>query len=463
MALIYAVAVPSKARKSLEYVVLVSALISLLLLGYLHVTFIRNPVSCLSTEVEKEWPRIDGVLRVSIKQSRSWDLHHHHHHDDDEETSTTEDLHRHLFMPESITEDDNHKDHQSSSSSSSFSWRNYSLSSMESSSSSKKKKNINNKDMTSQVVNLNLKSSSEYFYVIYEYSLEYGLLRLSSDSRARLGIRVFDVALDPEADACFGDSFSRVLLKYILGYDDVVMSSLKSLAEKEDNKGFVRNVLTGDQYRFVSLVMSRSSYFAAAFVMILFTICISMLLRYSHAQVFFFVAQLMQMLESNPAESSSSAFPFAPLLTVILALVGMEAVMSDFFNDTTTAFYVILIVWEADQFDCLCCHSSLSRKHWLKFFFLYHLFFYAYDYRFNGQYSSLALLSSWLLIQHSMLWFFHEYELPEILRLQNLLQTNVGQEEEEEEQRRRRQENGQEDATRQQQQHRPQEQEVIVE
>jgi len=34
-----------------------------------------------------------------------------------------------------------------------------------------------------------------------------------------------------------------------------------------------------------------------------------------------------------------------------------------------------------------------------RFFFLYHFAFYAYHYRFNGQYSSLALVTSWLFIQ----------------------------------------------------------------
>ena len=30
--------------------------------------------------------------------------------------------------------------------------------------------------------------------------------------------------------------------------------------------------------------------------------------------------------------------------------LGMEAIMSEFFNDTTTAFYIILIVWVADNY-----------------------------------------------------------------------------------------------------------------
>ncbi|RLU15390.1 hypothetical protein DMN91_012384 [Ooceraea biroi] len=39
--------------------------------------------------------------------------------------------------------------------------------------------------------------------------------------------------------------------------------------------------------------------------------------------------------------------------------------MSEFFNDTTTAFYIILIVWLADQYDAICCHTALTRRHWL--------------------------------------------------------------------------------------------------
>lgn len=263
---------------------------------------------------------------------------------------------------------------------------------------------------------------------IVEYSLEYGFLRLSAATRQRLNIPVHVVTLDPHEDKCFGDSFSRFILKEFLGYDDILMASVKVLAEQEDNKGYLRNVITGEHYRFVSMWwMSRSSYFAPFFIMILFTLTISMLLRYSHHQIFVFIVDLLQMLEFNiPVR-----FPAAPLLTVILALVGMEAIMSEFFNDTTTAFYIILVVWFADQYDAVCCHTSVTKRHWLRFFFLYHFSFYAYHYRFNGQYSSLSLFTSWLFIQHSMIYFFHHYELPVIIQQaqlqQIILQTRDGQ------------------------------------
>lgn len=43
-----------------------------------------------------------------------------------------------------------------------------------------------------------------------------------------------------------------------------------------------------------------------------------MLLRFSHHQIFLFIVDLLQMFELN----QPLIFPVAPLLTVILALVG---------------------------------------------------------------------------------------------------------------------------------------------
>lgn len=164
---------------------------------------------------------------------------------------------------------------------------------------------------------------------IVEYSLEYGFLRLSQSTRQRLNIPVMVVTLgkisslspclrvsvsstcpvcvplppDPVKDECFGDSFSRFLLDEFLGYDDILMSSVKALAENEENKGqarshrsrppprlafalggahdepnitwllfpgFLRNVVSGEHYRFVSMWMARTSYLAAFVIMVIF-------------------------------------------------------------------------------------------------------------------------------------------------------------------------------------------------
>ncbi|XP_032069352.1 membralin isoform X2 [Thamnophis elegans] len=420
MAVTYARLFPPSFRRIFEFFILLKALFVLFILAYIHISFSRSPINCLE-HVRDKWPR-DGILRVEIQRNSSRNpvflqfceserfpgmviepaVGEEEEEEEEEEEMTVE-----MFQNSSIKFNLDiepkifHKATRLSNA--------HVLSPNE-----------------SQEFSFGSEPSSKVWpqeeYIV-EYSFEYGFLRLSQSTRQRLSIPVMVVTLDPTRDQCFGDRFSRLLLDEFLGYDDILMSSVKALAENEENKGFLRNVVSGEHYRFISMWMARTSYVAAFVIMVIFTLSVSMLLRYSHHQIFVFIVDLLQMLEMN----MTIAFPAAPLLTVILALVGMEAIMSEFFNDTTTAFYIILIVWLADQYDAICCHTNTSKRHWLRFFYLYHFAFYAYHYRFNGQYSSLALVTSWLFIQHSMIYFFHHYELPAILqqiRIQEMLLQN---------------------------------------
>ncbi|NXF38928.1 MBRL protein, partial [Nyctibius bracteatus] len=421
MAVTYARLFPPSFRRVFEFFVLLKALFVLFILAYIHIAFSRSPINCLE-HVRDKWPR-DGILRVEIQRNSSRApiflqfcgvekfpgvvVESTAEEEEEEEEEMTVDMFENSSIKFELDIEPKVFLKPSRVSSTEALAHNES------------------QEFSFSEAAAKVWPQEEY---IVEYSLEYGFLRLSQSTRQRLSIPVMVVTLDPTRDQCFGDRFSRLLLDEFLGYDDILMSSVKALAENEENKGFLRNVVSGEHYRFVSMWMARTSYLAAFVIMVIFTLSVSMLLRYSHHQIFVFIVDLLQMLEMN----MTIAFPAAPLLTVILALVGMEAIMSEFFNDTTTAFYIILIVWLADQYDAICCHTNTSKRHWLRFFYLYHFAFYAYHYRFNGQYSSLALVTSWLFIQHSMIYFFHHYELPAILqqiRIQEMLLQNqqVGQ------------------------------------
>ncbi|KAM6107388.1 membralin [Pterocles gutturalis] len=439
MAVTYARLFPPSFRRVFEFFILLKALFVLFILAYIHIAFSRSPVNCLE-HVRDKWPR-DGILRVEIQRNSSrapiflqfcgvdkfpgMVVESTAEEEEEEEEELTMDMFENssikfeldiepkVFLKPSRASSTEALTHNESQE---FSFSEAATKGMQ-----PLRETVSEFEMLARAV----WPQEEY---IVEYSVEYGFLRLSQSTRQRLSIPVMVVTLDPTRDQCFGDRFSRLLLDEFLGYDDILMSSVKALAENEENKGFLRNVVSGEHYRFVSMWMARTSYLAAFVIMVIFTLSVSMLLRYSHHQIFVFIVDLLQMLEMN----MTIAFPAAPLLTVILALVGMEAIMSEFFNDTTTAFYIILIVWLADQYDAICCHTNTSKRHWLRFFYLYHFAFYAYHYRFNGQYSSLALVTSWLFIQHSMIYFFHHYELPAILqqiRIQEMLLQNqqVGQ------------------------------------
>ncbi|XP_027025659.2 membralin isoform X2 [Tachysurus fulvidraco] len=424
MAVTYSRLFPPSFRRVFEFFVLLKALFVLFILAYIHIAFSRSPINCLE-HVREKWPR-DGILRVEIQRNSSRAPIFLQFYETEgfqglvkEPNGDTEDISRIPVHQEDEDEEEMTVDMFDNSSVRFELDIEPQLKPLVSNGAPGSGSN-DTQDLSFTQAPSKVWPQEEY---IVEYSLEYGFLRLSQTTRQRLNIPVMVVTLDPVKDQCFGDGFSRFLLDEFLGYDDILMSSVKALAENEENKGFLRNVVSGEHYRFVSMWMARTSYLAAFVIMVIFTLSVSMLLRYSHHQIFVFIVDLLQMLEMN----MTIAFPAAPLLTVILALVGMEAIMSEFFNDTTTAFYIILIVWLADQYDAICCHTNTSKRHWLRFFYLYHFAFYAYHYRFNGQYSSLALVTSWLFIQHSMIYFFHHYELPAILqqiRIQEMLLQN---------------------------------------
>ncbi|XP_061720495.1 membralin isoform X1 [Cydia pomonella] len=470
-AVAYARTFPRPVRRFFEFLVLLKAIVAFFVLAYIHIAFSRTPTTCLN-HVKDSWPR-DGILRVEILRNPAHDYTIEQSYakenklkKDNDDTPTLGILATEGFI--NIESSTNHKINRDEFLADGTDFGNLTAIRHESDVGLQeriletayikpKSENVDSDpdpddaDLNATIVSgedvepsssiwdgimglvedldrdkileesldegASNDSAKDDDYIL-EYSLEYGFLRLSPNARLRLKIPVKIVTLDPSKDECFGDPFSRFVLDEFLGYDDLLMASIKSLAEQEDNKGYLRNVITGEHYRFVSMLTARSSYIAAFFIMLVFTVSISMLLRYAHHQIFVFIVDLLQMLEFNVTVS----FPAAPLLTVILALVGMEAIMSEFFNDTTTAFYIILIVWIADQYDAICCHTAIAKRHWLRFFYLYHFSFYAYHYRFNGQYSSLALVTSWLFIQHSMLYFFHHYELPVILQQAQLQQ-----------------------------------------
>uniref|UniRef100_A0A8K9XCT8 Transmembrane protein 259 n=1 Tax=Oncorhynchus mykiss TaxID=8022 RepID=A0A8K9XCT8_ONCMY len=422
MAVTYARLFPPSFRRIFEFFVLLKALFVLFILAYIHIAFSRSPINCLE-HVREKWPR-DGILRVEIQRNSSrapiflqfYDTDGFQGLEEDEEEEMTLEM----FDNSSVQfELDIEPRLKPSLSGIGLGGGGLNDSQDLSFSQSPTKGMQPLRETVSEIEMLTRAVWPQEEYIV-EYSLEYGFLRLSQTTRQRLNIPVMVVTLDPMKDQCFGDGFSRFLLDEFLGYDDILMSSVKALAENEENKGFLRNVVSGEHYRFVSMWMARTSYLAAFVIMVIFTLSVSMLLRYSHHQIFVFIG-----------ENTHTQTPLVALKDTLRA-ARMEAIMSEFFNDTTTAFYIILIVWLADQYDAICCHTNTSKRHWLRFFYLYHFAFYAYHYRFNGQYSSLALVTSWLFIQHSMIYFFHHYELPAILqqiRIQEMLLQNqqVGQ------------------------------------
>ncbi|CAF4583339.1 unnamed protein product, partial [Rotaria sp. Silwood2] len=371
IAVLYARTIRKHIRRLGETAIRVMAIICMILLIYLHVVFNQKRVTCLS-HLHDHWPR-QGVLRVelffesppegyNLQQSYAKEFQYSHFYNYDENqlnqsiSKQNEGILPVIEIPIEPLESDLLKE----------SYPNMSINSSLLTSIDYSSKSImkNEAIETAQIIDDNYLSESQdnhdneslfdYLFnfdwikqllieehYILEYSIEYGFLRLSPETRQRLNIEVLLVTLDVTNNTGFGNGLSRFMLDQFLGYQEIFMSSIKQLAEKETHKGYVRNVMTNDHFRFVSIWQNRRlwTYLVALCIMIVFTVSISMLLRYSHFQIFLFIT--------------------APLLTVILALIGMEAIMWEFSSDASTgnefliniiiviffslAFYIILI------------------------------------------------------------------------------------------------------------------------
>jgi len=456
----YVINFKPKTRRLIEFFALLNALLVFFFLAYIHITFVRSSSYCLE-EVETIWPR-DGILRVQVSTNTSLPRYQMF-------------CSQNSFSPSSLVLESEHKKlniryslpytlkHLLTLSSNSHlktpgnftaydrkKFAEYSFflledtcpvmsgnfSQMFQSDFYESLKSINvgpktykkdfdelNKEFRKYedgAGQMNTDASDVRDYYAIEFSTEFGYLRLSSDARKRLSIPTLVVNLQADRDSCFGSNPKKWLLKSYLGYDDFIMSSIRKLVEKSNNQGYLRNLITGEYFRFETVWNNQLSFFISFTTMLIFTIVVTMLLRYSYHQIFIAMVEIVRIVDANTQRLILPIGP-GPMFTIILALVGMEEIMLEFFHDSSIAFYVILIIWIADQFDLVCMNSVISRRHWIRFFFLYHFAFYAHHHRFNGRFSKIALLSSWLFIQHSMIYFIHHYELPILERQIGLL------------------------------------------
>ncbi|XP_050592654.1 uncharacterized protein LOC126923334 isoform X1 [Bombus affinis] len=398
-ALTYARTFPRPVRRFIEFIVLLKAIAAFFVLAYIHIVFSRAPTNCLE-HIRDDWPR-DGILRVEILRNGGEDYSIEKSYAKEEKlrqekvddlTSALGILTRDGFIniePSAVDEErdinnaSNEENHDSltlsekeivirsatvpgktqdpnlsitntttsPSLSTKLEWNEMNrdtkevldekilLTNTENNTIGQDTNKSNKEDVIQSLKDPNSEVRAGDGYIV-EYSLEYGFLRLSPVARQRLNIPVKIVTLDPVNDKCFGDDFSRLILDELLGYDDLLMASIKTLAEHEDNQGFLRNVVTGEHYRFVNMWMARTTYLAAFFIMLVFTISISMLLRYSHHQIFVFIGNKMRFMFELVSKCSNDFVSYLYEHSEFHSMVELKDIFTRYGNDViaTVAF-----------------------------------------------------------------------------------------------------------------------------
>ena len=114
-------------------------------------------------------------------------------------------------------------------------------------------------------------SANGPFLYVVEYSIHHGLLRLPVDLRTYYNVPVMLVQLSADDDTqCLAPYRKQGISRFFMGYDDILMNSVKSLAENLTEKGYLYDLIKNEHYHFVSYAPNRFVYLTALLVMLIF-------------------------------------------------------------------------------------------------------------------------------------------------------------------------------------------------
>eukprot|EP00118_Oscarella_pearsei_P016338 m.155033 g.155033 ORF g.155033 m.155033 type:complete len:450 (+) comp38651_c0_seq18:28-1377(+) len=406
----YYVLVPTKWRYSLEVLSTTKAVLSVLCLLYFHSVYLANPADCLAI-LDENWLADGGVVRVEIRRTQPL-LPWHERRPSCKEIPRKCNGHwieEWIPLAKQMEHVSYFKDTEEyDEASCSLIVRTQPLDS--------DRVVRNQYEEAVSLSNMSEvgeeKQESTNFddcevYSIFEYATVYGFLKLSDCERYQRNITLWRIILDSSSNDCFKGNAARTSLEF-LGYDDMLMASLKHRVHKFKTMGFVRNLITGQHYRFIEsgwLLVTILEAWLKSFVMTAFA---TLVFQQIHHCVFKFVLSSQE----NLVQGSPIVIPLSSLCLIILAILGLESMLAYFFRDDVTTLAIMCMAWAGNLFYTLCCHSPISQLYWKRFYYLYQLMFYTYQCCFNGLFSFLALLCCYCLFQHSMVFFVHHYEIP---------------------------------------------------
>ncbi|CAM9474753.1 unnamed protein product, partial [Laminaria digitata] len=257
---------------------------------------------------------------------------------------------------------------------------------------------------------------------VYLYSLEKGFLMLRPDLRRKHGIITANVTVSVH-DPCLGGTVIQALVKEFVGYDTVVMNWLISLY---GGRGFLYGVhnnelfnlnyaaefieSTEDLGKFV--VFKVGVMFTTLFLFFTTTTLVSFTLRETQRMLKF------TLVCDYPLSPRVVKFHQERMLRLTLLcgyslshrVVGILFFLFEFFSDQLLAFMVLSVVWLCEVYSVVSVRTYMCIRFFPQVFFLYFTLFHVYFFSFPFGFSYLALVTTVLFLQHSMLFFWNRYE-----------------------------------------------------
>eukprot|EP01041_Mallomonas_annulata_P010174 gene10174-21207_t len=259
---------------------------------------------------------------------------------------------------------------------------------------------------------------------VYLYSKDKGYLMLRSELRDKHNITRIDITV-PKQGSCFGTGPVSWIIHNVIGYDTVVMNWMIA---QFGGKGYLYNVYTKEMYNLNLATEFRESsgranrvfffkigiLFTTLFLFFTTTTLVSFTLRETQERMLKFTYLLQHHVRHR--------IPYAPLvlthvvesLVFVPIMVGILFFLFEFFSDQLLAFMVLSLVWMAEVFSVVSVRTLHSVRFFPRVFFLYFCIFHFYFFSFPFGFSYVALFTTVLFLQHSLLFCWNHYEVPAI-------------------------------------------------
>ena len=298
----------------------------------------------------------------------------------------------------------------------------------------------------------------DFYDRVYTFSKEKGLLMLPTAVREAKHITHIPVEIN--TSECFGGPAGGWVMRNIIGEDVVVMNwflssfggqghmysssskemynlyytpqsqaswrakaikdSAREMGPKKDNAvgddssshvmgGLAKTLGTVslvDKFVFKMGVTATTAFiFFAASTLVSFT------LRETQHRMLKFTFLLQDRIRRSQAYASLIFTHVIESLVFVPIMMGMHFFLSATFSDQLIAFEVLSLVWLGEVYSVICVRSKTTMAFFPKFFWSYFAIFHLYFFSYPFGFSSMALLTDVLFIQHAMLYFWNRHEI----------------------------------------------------
>jgi hypothetical protein len=168
---------------------------------------------------------------------------------------------------------------------------------------------------------------------------------------------------------------------------------------------------------FASLLSKMNVLLQTSFLFFFCTTLVSFTLRETQERMMDFTRELSRRVQQSLPVSDLIATHLIQNLVFVPIMVGMMFFLIEFYGgDKYLAFSISSIVWSVESFSIVSLRSTQGILYFPRFFFLLFLLFHVYQSAYSQTgFVYLALTVVWCFIFHSMVFFWHRFELPAVV------------------------------------------------